>query len=98
MSRSYKKNAIIKDRGNGMQKLAHHRTRMIVRNLLNSKLEYDELLFPTKRDIEHTNPWDICDWKMRFPFNKEYWYYRYWTNRFLKKKITAADLRKYRNK
>lgn len=98
MSRSFKKNAIIKDRGNGMQKLAHHRTRMVVRNLLNSKIDYDDMLFPTKRSIELVNPWDICDWRLLFPYNREFWYYRFWTDRFLKKKITDKDLRKYKNK
>lgn len=98
MSRSFKKNAILKDGGSGRKKLAHHKTRMVVRNLLNSKLDYDELLFPTRKAVEINDPWDICDWITRFPHNQEYWFHYYNQGKRIWHKITKADLRKYRSK
>lgn len=68
MSRSYKKNAIIKDNGQShkyMKKKAHHTTRAKVRQVLTSGKEYDELLFPTTKSKELVNQYDICDWKWR---------------------------------
>jgi hypothetical protein len=100
MSRSFKKNAILKDRGNGQQKLAHHRTRMVVRNLLNSGIDYDEMLFPTKRSIELIDPWDICDWRTILPTQQEFWYYFIgnWGTKLFKSKITDEDYRRYTRK
>lgn len=99
MSRSRKKNPVIKDGGNGYKKLAHKRVRANTRNLLGNNTPYDELLFSKNKGEEFTNQYDICDYKTFLP-NRENWFvhHNYYTGVITPHKITDKDKRTYYNK
>jgi hypothetical protein len=97
MSRSFKKNAIIKDKNRGAKQLAHQSVRTRVRVELNSNKDYDEMLFPTRKGNEVVNQWDICDWKFKLP-TSGFFYYNYRQGKLIYNKVTPKDIRRYTNK
>ena len=70
MSRSRKKHNIIKDKG-GVTKSNHNRkVRRKTKIILNSNEDFDEMIFPTKKGMEITNQYDMCDYIFRMDDEK----------------------------
>jgi hypothetical protein len=59
MSRSYKKQAIVKDRNKGMKSISKRKIRRKTKQRLHSS--EDDILIPNERSL--TNQYDVCDWK-----------------------------------
>lgn len=64
MSRSYKKISVFKDGGHENKKIASRRLRRAVKDAVHHNKEVMPI------SSEHTNPYDICDWKS-FPSKKD---------------------------
>ena len=65
MSRSRKRNPILKDNGarhRYAKKLSNQKIRAKTRNLLASDGELEDLIFPTTKGKELCNQYDVCDW------------------------------------
>ena len=100
MSRSYKKNPIIKDNGRShkrAKKAANQRLRTTVRNIMSNLDSLEDKIFPTARGLEITNQYDICDWINRYSEEPIIWY-NYKLDKLIAEYPTKADFRTYKNK
>ena len=100
MSRSRKKNPIVKDRGRSKKKdkkLANKRIRANTRNVFSNLAPIEDKLFTTHKARNLTNPYDICDSIWKLDINYVWYYWDYKGDKHCVKN-TAKDIRLYYNK
>lgn len=104
MSRSFKKNAILKDGGKSHKyekKLSSSKIRAKVHTILTTTDDYENMLFPNARAKDIINAYNICDRKDSPIYNSSWAYPYFWVDLWGKLnvfKYSAADIRNYKNK
>lgn len=71
MSRSYKKNKIVKDGGKSGKQVANRKFRKKVKNKLQNHIITEDTILPINKS-EVINDYDVCDWKL-FLGQKGFW-------------------------